>query len=363
MLKQIADAIAQKDYSTAAKLIKELKRSDPQNPWLPYYIGLFYEETEKRDQAEEIYRQLLRRFSNPKIIALARQGIERLEAFVTETREEALAKALAQPGGEEFGLLVLKPIPPENKPEAARKFAQIMQVEVYNARLQLPSRGWRLYRTGKTGELQYYTSALQAADIPCFCFPLESIRPIQVYQVTAFEEIQPSVTVICQSSSGQDGQLTFEWSEVQQRVEGMLPLFEKVVDRDAKRKLKRKMQTLDYIPFCDLHLPSRKSILRFCDRTYNFQEGMSITPIPETVPLVGQTTTRKNWGHLMDFLSQNLPGVPVMSDFTPFAETALGFEKMLKQIDPHIDLSRRYDTLWDAAFHLYSGLVFVTHSG
>lgn len=361
MLKQIADAIAQKDYSTAAKLIQELKQSDPRNPWLPYYIGLFYEETAKREKAEEIYRQVLRRVSNPKIIALARQGIERLEALVTETREDTLAEAISQPGGEKFGVLILKQIPSESKQQVAQKFAQVMQIDAYNARLQLPSRGWRLYRTGKMGELQYYTSALQAADIPCFCLPLDEIRPLNVYQVTAFEEIQPSVTVTCESSEKQEGNFAFEWSEVQQRVEGMLPLFEKVLDRDVKRKLKRKMQTLDYIPFCDLHLPSRKTILRFCDRTYNFKEGMSITPTPETAPLVGQTTTRKNWGHLMDFLNQNLPEVPIISDFTPFAETALGFEKMLKQIDPHIDLSRRYDTLWDAAFHLYSGLVFVTN--
>jgi hypothetical protein len=149
--------------------------------------------------------------------------------------------------------------------------------------------------------------------------------------------------------------LTFAWSDIQRLVEGRLPLFESVVDTDSRRQLQRKLQILDYIPFCDLHLPSRQTILRLCDRVYNFQTGISLTPDPA----VGQTTTRTNWLNLMRFLSENLPDIETIGDFEPFAETALSFPQLLGQIDPHIFLNRRHETLWDAAFHLYSGAIFV----
>jgi len=53
-----------------------------------------------------------------------------------------------------------------------------------------------------------------------------------------------------------------------------------------------------------------------------------------------------------------MPDVNCWDDFTPFGEGAIEFPQMLRRISSHINLKRRYDTSWDAAFHLYSGLVF-----
>jgi hypothetical protein len=156
---------------------------------------------------------------------------------------------------------------------------------------------------------------------------------------------------------------------VSQRVEGRLPIFEQVVDLDARGKLQRKTQTQDYAQFCDLHLPTRKTILRLCDRDYQFQQGIELSPQPQNHPTPGespsslsQTTNRINWNKLRDFLNRQRPQTPVFSDFTNFAETALDYKEMLTRLPAHIDLFRRQESLWDSAFELYSGLVFMKNN-
>jgi hypothetical protein len=232
-------------------------------------------------------------------------------------------------------------------------------------------RGWRLYRTGPMGELNFYVSSLREASIPCFCAAIADIKNINVFNVHYFspESQSSQPTVVCKNEQGQLGSLTFNWSEVTQRVEGLLPLFDEVVDRDARGNFKRKTQTLDYVQFCDLHLPERGSILRLGARNYQFQQGLALSPKPladqrrkSKAPSLEQGTTKNNWNHLLDFLNQNLPQVPVWSDFKTFAETATDFREMLGNLPSHIDLFRRKETPWDPAFQLYSGLVFLKNS-
>lgn len=359
MLEQVANAIKRQDYRTAAQLLKQLMHTESQNPWVQFYVGHLHEATGKPQDAEKAYRQLLRSATNPKIIAQARQGIERLEALKQEKHQHASAQAMAALGSEELSVLVLEPIPSELKQAAAQRFARIMQLDPYSARLKLPSRGWRLYRVGAVGELQFYTTALMQAEIPCFCTAVSEIGKLNVFQTNYFQSIAPKTTVICQNPQGQRGKLTFNWSEISQRVEGLVPLFEAVLDIDVQHKLQRKTKTLDYVQFCDLHLPARKTILRLCDRHYEFQQGISFSQEPKNPQHIEQTTTRSNWNNLINFLNQQLPQSPVWSDFTTFAETALDFSEMLRRIEPHIDLFRREETLWDAAFQLYSSLVFL----
>jgi tetratricopeptide (TPR) repeat protein len=371
MIDQVVDAFERKDYRTAARLLKQLVQQEPKNPWVRLYVGRLHEVTGKLEAAQKVYRQLLQGTTNPKIMSQARQGLGRLEAIEQEQRRQALAEFTADPNSTELGVLILEPISAEAKQVAAQKFAQIMQLDAYTARLQLPSRGWRLYRTGAIGELQFYVSSLRNADIPCFSASLADIQKINVFSINYFSEGDRSsqATVVCQSAEGQLGSLTFNWSEVLQRVEGLLPLFEEVIDLDARRKLQRKTRTLDYIPFCDLHLPERRSILRLCDRHYQFQQGIPLSPKPEntqngrsSVRSLHQTTTRKNWNNLLDFLNRQLPQKPVWSDFTHFAETAVDFREMLSHLPSHINLSRQEDTPWDSAFQLYSGLLFLKNA-
>ncbi|KAF3888574.1 MULTISPECIES: tetratricopeptide repeat protein [Nostocales] len=353
MLEQVASALERKDYATAAKLLKQLLKESPDNPWVQFYLGRFYESTGKQAEAEKSYRRLLRDTTNSKLLTQARQGLQRLEDIAKEERQQAKAKATADSGNKELGVLVLEPIGNDLKTQAAQKFAQIMQIDAYNARLMLPSRSWRVYRAGAVGELKYYGEQLRNADIPCFWTSLSEIQKIKVFQVSYFQESTSGITVICKNDSNQLGSLNFEWSEVRGRVQGLLPIFEQVVDRNVRGQLERKTQTQDYFKFCDLHLPGRKSILRFYDNGYNYHEGIEIAD------RMSQSTIKMNWNKLLSWLDQKLLQVEVWSEFTHFAETVLDRTELLHQIPSHIHLFRREPTAWDSAFHLYSSLVFL----
>jgi tetratricopeptide (TPR) repeat protein len=352
MIEQVAIAFERKDYQTAAKLLKQLIKQSPQEPWVQFYVGRLYEVSGKQQDAERIYRQLLRSTTHNKILSQARQGLQRLKEVEEEERLRAIAKATAEPNNTEPGILVLEPISNEIKAIAAPKFAQIMQLDPYTARLLLPTRHWKLYRSGQVGELQYYGEQLQQAGIPCFWASIAAIEQIQVFQVQSFSESTQQASVVCRNQENQLGSLSFNWSEVTARVVGLLPIFEQVVDVNAKHQLERKTQTQDYAQFCDLHIPERRCILRLSDHSYEFQQGIEIAA------QASQNTIRINWNQVLNWLEQQLPQVKLWSDFTPFAETILEQTELLSNITPHIHLFRREQSNWDAAFQLYSGLVF-----
>ncbi|MGK7929629.1 MAG: tetratricopeptide repeat protein [Spirulina sp.] len=358
MLDRVAEAIKRQDYRTAAKLLKPLIKTDSKNPWVRFYAGRIQEGLGKREEAEKIYLYLLPHTTNPKLIAQIRQGISRLEMAARSQKEQAISQAVTSAGGEELGVLILEPIAPEAKPEAAKAFGKIMNMDAYTARLRLPTRGWRLYRPGKMGELDYYVSCLKRVNIPSFCVPLRKIDAIEVFEVHYFKTLQPQIEVRCKNHAGQEGEFRWNWEEVTQRITGRIPLFESVVVLDARRNLKRKTQKQDSVPFCDLHLPRRNSILRFCDRTYQFQQGITFEAKPTSLPLGEQETISKNWHYLTEFLETHLADRPIRDNFSIFAETAIDFRETLDRMESRIDLERRHPSLWDPAFQLYSGLHF-----
>jgi Tetratricopeptide repeat len=363
MIEQVADAFKREDYRTAATLLKQLLKQEPKNPLVRLYVGRLHEATGKLESAQNVYKQLLQGSTNPKIISQARQGLGRIEAMEKEQRRQALEKANDDPDSGELGLFVLEPINPDLKQAVAQKLAKIMQIDAYTARLQLPTRGWRLYRTGLMGDLQFYVSSLRDAEIACFAVPLIKIQSLNVFRVNYFSDSDsdsrtPQCTAVCQNTEGQLGSLVFSWAEVAQRVEGHIPLFDEVVNWNANRQIQRKTEILDYVPFCDLHLPARNSILRLCDRNYQFQQGVMLAPSPSPAAVPSQTTSRKHWANLQAYLNRHLSQTPVWSDFNFFAQTALDYREMLGHVTSHIDLFRREETFWDPAFQLYSGLVF-----
>lgn len=355
MIEQVAAAFERKDYSTAARLLKQLLKESPQHPWLHFYTGRLHEVSGKWEAAETVYRQLLRSATNPKIVVQARQSLQRLESIVKEQRQKTIAQVTADPSNAQMGVLVLEPIVTELKTVAAQKLARIMQIDPYTARLQLPSRGWRLYRAGAIGELCFLGQSLRDSGIPCFWATLASIDKIRVLQVSFFQSTAPQVRAVCHDEQRRQGSLNFNWSEVKQRVVGRLPIFEQVVDLDYRGKLQRKTQIQDYAQFCDLHLPGRSCILRLNDQSYQFQEGV-------TIATAHSQTTRINWNSLMNFLEHKLPQQVVWSDFTLFAQTLLDQKELLEHIESHTHLFRRVETNWDPAFHLYSGLAFLSNS-
>jgi len=355
MLKPIAEAIAQGDYKLAAQLLKPLLQQEPSNLWARFYAGRVYEGTGKLESAEKVYRQLLPKTSHPKLLSQLRQGLARLEAIAAEHREQAIAQARLAPGGDQLGVLVLEPVPSEHKAAIAREFSKVVQLDSYTARLQLPSRGWRLYRAGKLGELNYFRDAFQAAQVPSFCCALSEIEAIDVYEIEYFQTLEPEVAVRCFNHSGQAGTLAFNWVDVSQRILGRLPVFESVVVVDARRKLQRKTQTQDFISICDLHLPNRRCILRLCERNYQFKQGV---PLADTTPPDGRETVSQKWERLMAFLDRHLAAVRTRAEFETFADSALDFQETLVRLESRVHLERREASIWDNAFQLYSGLAY-----
>lgn len=358
MIDQVAAAFDRQDYKTAAQLLKQLQKQSPDQPWVKFYYGRLQEVSGKIEAAATIYRQLLRDTSNSRLVAQAREGLQRLEANAKQQRKQAIAQAMSDPANAGLGFLILEPIAAEAKQAAAQRFAQIMQLDPYTARLHLPSRGWRLYRVGTVGELQVYQEELQKSEIPVFCVSLAAVQKIRVFRAQYLQSVSPQVTVVCQNELGQAGSLTFDWAEVTTRVEGLLPIFEDVVDVGLNNKLTRKEQTQDYAHLIDLHLPKRNCILRFCDRSYQFQQGVIFDASQDGELSVAQVTTRIRWNRFSSFLSDRLSAMPATSDFTIFGETALEYMSLIKDFAAHIDLFRKAPSHWDSAFQLYSGLVF-----
>jgi tetratricopeptide (TPR) repeat protein len=367
-LKQVITALDQKNYPQAAKLLKELQTNSPENPWVKFYIARYQELNNQLEKAEKIYRELLRDTTNPKIVTQTRQAIQRLETIEQNRRKDAIEIAKNDPRNAEPGLLILEPISPENKPIAIQNISRILKIDSYTARMQIQSRGWRLYKTGTIGELRVYGEELLSVGIPVFWSTFAQLQTIKVFRVQYFQTLSPQPTVICQNELDQMGSMTFNWSEISQRVEGLLPLFMEVMDYLPQRrndKFRHKEITQDYAQICDLHLPKRNCILRICDQSYKFQPAIMAKKSTEldtqkSINQNSQNTVRINWNKLIEAFNQQL-SVPIFSEFTPFAETVLDYTQMLGRIKPQIDIERKSETPWDATFQLYSGLVFLKY--
>ncbi|MBD3881965.1 tetratricopeptide repeat protein [Phormidium tenue FACHB-886] len=374
MLDQVSAAFDRQDYKTAAHLLKQLHQQSPDNLWVRLYIGRLREVTGKAEAAEAIYRGLLQGATPTKVAAQAREGLQRLAAAAQSQREAAIAQAMADPSQTAQGVLVLEPIDASAKQAAAQSFARIMKIDAYAARLLLPSRGWRLYRVGAIGELQVLGQALRQAGIPVFWVSLADLQQIRVFRVQYIQSALPQPQIVCLNESDQLGSLTFEWSEVSRRVNGLLPIFEDVVDVVShapfqRQALTHREETQDYAQVLDLHLPKRRCLLRFCDRAYQFNQGVVFDASQDGA--VSQATTRIRWNQLAAFLGDRVHGAAPLgnatphqssgsagSEFTPFAETALEQLAIVRNFPAHIDVFRKQPSAWDAAFHLYSTLIF-----
>jgi hypothetical protein len=375
MLEQAADALNRQDYKTAAQLIALLVENKPNDHQVQLYAAKLQEATSKLDNALEIYRLLLQHAIDRKITTEARHGIQRIEAIQSQIQANALACARA--GIEdniEPGLLVLEPMSLAQKQVVSERFAAIMNLDAYSAKLQLPSRGWRLYRVGPMGELEFYRDQLQQADIPCFCISQYDTQQLYTFRVSHFQSFHPKATIVCFDDRSELRTFNFNWSEVTQIITGMLPIFEEVMEIDAHNRTQRKPRTLDYVHICDLQLRDRRSIFRLCSQTYDFCDYKQLITQNRTQftgdlstqlsgdlsgLLNGQkipSTSRDNWKNLMSQIQEQISEIETQSNFTPFAETAIGYPELMMRIDPHIELLRRADSDWDRAFHLYSTL-------
>ena len=61
-------------------------------------------------------------------------------------------------------------------------------------------------------------------------------------------------------------------------------------------------------------------------------------------------------------IDKKLPEVKVWSDFKPFAQTVIDQTETLNQIPSYINIFRKEKSYWDAAFHLYSGIILTKNA-
>ncbi|MEM6715709.1 MAG: tetratricopeptide repeat protein [Cyanobacteria bacterium P01_C01_bin.147] len=355
----IAAALEKKDFRTAAKLLQQWKQQDAKDPKFLLMAGHYQAATGRWEQAEKTYLAILRQVTSAKVMSQARQGIQHVQASVTQAKEQALETARAQPEGQVPGLMCLEPVTGEQRQTAAQGLAKVMGIDAYMARLQIPSRGWRLYRVGPIGDLQYYSQALTAAQTPAFWVKQADIKQLQIFRVQNFQRVQSQAEVICTNAEGQVGAIAFDWSEVSQIVRGQIPVFESVVDVGAWRKLKRAEKTQDYAEVIDLHCHARRCILRLCDRTYDFRKGNPL-PNADAIPDKG-LSMRPQWQALVQYIRAQVHG-PMHDGFTKFGDNAMELIDLLPPLNPQIDIVRMKESNWDPAFHLYSGLHFIRYA-
>jgi hypothetical protein len=357
MFDLVIAAIEERNLAKAGRLLQAWKQEKPRDPWLKLALARYWEATNDLEKAEAAYLQLLQKVSNAKLMTQARQGIQRVQNEQSRQREHLLDQARAQPGGEASALLVLEPVQGEAREAAIAGLAEVMQVDLYTARLMLPGQYWRLYRVGNAGELQFFCQELVKRQTPAFWAPVQPLQALQVFRVQYVQALQPQVQVVCQNEAGQLGNIAFDWAEVSQWVTGQVPIMESVVDLGPWGKLKRKEVTQDFAQIVDLHLLQRGCVLRLCDRTYNYRQSITLgeTPNPDRP---APPIARFAWNSLKQILAEKIAG-PSWSDFTGFGETALEYLTLLPTLPTHLDLGRKAPSPWDTAFHLYSGLWFL----
>ena len=365
LLDDVAQAFDRKDYRSATIALKQLWQLQPENPQVQLYRGRLYEVAGNLTQASNTYKQLLKAVSTPKIMAQARQGLDRVVLLDQEQRRREVALSVSAPDQDQQGILILEAIDSTRRVALAKALAQIMNVDPYSARSQMPSRGWRIYRMGPIGEMKLYGQQLQAQGIPCFWVKSASFEIPQLFQVQVVQTETPKVELVCVNSEGKTGAVSFDWSEVGQWVKGRLPILDRPLEFDPLRReislRSRKEEVRDFALVLDIHLPARNCILRFCDRNYRFDQGVDFTP---DIPLA-QTVTRSQWNGIVEWITTELqpPNTATLwDDFNAFRETAIEFPHLLKSIDPGFYLQGQENSRFNPTFHLYSLLAFCKKS-
>jgi tetratricopeptide (TPR) repeat protein len=365
LLEEVSQAFDHRDYRSATIKLKQLWKLQPENPWVQLYRGRLYEVAGNLPQATETYKNLLKALSTPKVMAQARQALDRVAHLEQEQRSREIALSISSPEQQQQGLLVLEAIPTHQRQAASQALTQIMGIDPYSARMQIPNRGWRIYRMGPIGEMKLYGQQLQTHQIPAFWLSLPQLQQPQLFQVQTVQSDgsdNPKVELICTNPEAKTGLVSFTWNEVTQVIKGRLPLYDRVLEFDPLRReigqRSRKEEIRDYALVIDLHLTSRNCILRFCDRTYQFDQGIDFTP---DIPLA-QTITRSQWNGITEWIMNEQKKSNIWDEFNAFCEAAIEFPHLLKLIDPGFYLpsqnKNHTHSRTNPTFHLYSLLAF-----
>jgi hypothetical protein len=366
-LQHITQLLDRGDVRAARRALKPIYQRRRHEAPVLYLVARVNEASDRDDLAERIYRDLLKSGdAPPSLMTKARQGLERLAVRDRLRRNERIASAkLTKP--DRLGLLILEATPAERRRDLAQHIARILDIDLYTARIQLQTHGWRLYRIGDFATLDVYGRDLRGAGVQTFWVDRADIDTIEVFCVDYLEQVEPNFVAVCRDSAGQVGRLEFARSDVARQVRGGVPFFVDAVSYDIskqdKDKVKRKLEIRDFVQIIDLHLPDRNCILRFCDRSYRFDQGAIFTVEQLEQEQKGlktsSATTRINWNGMLTAIDRLCPTATLWREFTPFAETAIDYYSLMSGIISHVEIARSQPSNWDSAFQLYSTLVWL----
>jgi len=353
MFRDVEQIIQLGNYQEAKEKLSLLNVEEKDRLWYRYYSAFILEKEGDLTSAENSYRQIIKDsiYPDPALMKLIRDGIERIVNIYKSEKEEKKQEFQSIENSQDLAVLILEPVKPEDKKNLAPVLAKLMGIDNYTATLQIPTRSLRLYKTGSLGELKYYQSELSQGEIPCFCHGIKNINDMQVCQVKFIENEDNFCQLMIENDLEEETFFTLNWEDVKGKVQGLIPIFEMTTHLDARNKIQKKQATLDYANFLDLHLVKDNLILRFSDHFYEFDSGLILAE--------NSKTTQEKWKNLVNYLLEKNPNITLSSNFNLFAEGAIAFPEMLKQITAHINLFRREESLWDEAFQLYSGLIFL----
>ncbi|MFN5857213.1 MAG: hypothetical protein ACK456_15190 [Pseudanabaenaceae cyanobacterium] len=364
------------DLVAAQATLTELLSQFPQEATVQLLAGRFYYAKGEQIRAEDYFRQVLRSAAQPRLLAMARQGLQEITRDRHNAHQNRATVIASQDQGR--GFLVLFPLDEAQRQAAAAKYARMFNLDAYTARYQLAARTPKILRAGKYAEIQAYAEEMTACGIPCAATSLTAVAAVPVYNVQYFQQISPTqFTGICTPDSP-TSEITVTPSQILRRVLGTLPTFGQVLDFNGKLQIVRKQQILDRVRVCDFHVigsgttsqaqlmpdhPNSASanspdyIIRIHDNGYEFDQGVKL-PIKQALPHI-PPTVQERWAALDSLVRQAIPNLPTIDSLPVFGEQLLVYEELLELIHPHLNLARLQPSFWDHAFHVYSTMIIL----
>ncbi len=350
---KLESLLAQSEFVLLKEAIQSKLTQMPDHPQLLIWQGRLEYAQGCADAAEAIFRQVLKNYTQPSILAQARKGLKTIED-AEEERRRCRAQAIAATAQGQ-GFLALLPVDPDQvelHSQLVTKLARIFRTDLYTAKFLLPKQRLKIIRTGAIADLQAYGEELRQSGIPCIWVGLKQISALDILSVNHFNllglgEIQ---------AVGKDREIVFHISQVSRRVQGILPTYGGVCEINKQYQVIRKEQILDRVRICDLHLPHHNLILRFHDNNYNFSQGIQLD-IPRALSHV-LPTIHERWQALMAWLDRFLEFTVVDDDFAKFVDMVMLFPNLVKEVEPRVNLFRPKPQMIDNCFEIYSATQF-----
>ncbi len=329
------------EYEGARRTLNQLQNLGLEEFHIQLLTGMLYDCTDRTQEAEYLFRQVMKSNAPNSLILQARQGLKNIQEREQKRRMASIALEMTNPENKDDGLLILCPVDVSSKEQKAEALARVFALDIYTARAVLPTRYRKIYRLGRYGEMKVYAQELKQYGIDSLPVRLKTIGDIAVHSVLYLEEDQDGLKI-----STKNKEITIPWQEVKRIVKGQVPMLEEVVTGvNKKYQIVKEEQTKEFLLIVDLHC--HNMIIRLEDQQYQFNNGKKFHG--------DNATMMSKWKELINWLEKKT-NVPVEDEFLPFAEMALLYPETLEAISPKISFPRTKPCLWDNSFHLYSGI-------